>query len=146
MRILFLAITILFFGTSFAQKGKANQLSPADKTQKFLKRWGKELALSVEQKTSVEPLILDMYTKMAAIRLDTSMQNKSKKLAMMGARKISLDGFKGFLTPEQVILYDKKVQEMAANQRVQRSKENEKNEKKGIKKEAEEEIENADIF
>lgn len=146
MRNLFLAITLLVFSASFAQKGKMKEFSPSEKTQKFIKRWTKELTLTEAQQNKANPIVLDMFTKIAKYRNDTNMTVSSRNLAIKGMRKIGLDNFRGILTPEQAVLFDKKMEELAAKGRMAKSKEAEKREKKGLKEAAEDELDNENIF
>lgn len=146
MRNLLVAVALLFCITSFSQKAKRDNLSPSEKTQKFLMRWGRELNLTSEQQTKAEPGILGMYTKFEQLRADSSMEKKSRNRAMSSARKNGIDAFKAILSPEQVVLYDKKMQEMKEAGKSQKGSGDPKGGKPGVKKAAEEELENENIF
>ena len=153
MRNLILLSALFLTSILFAQRPNTKDHSPAEKTQKFLKHWGKELNLTEDQKTRSNPGILNMFTTMASLRADSTMERKAKGRAMMNARKTGLEGFRSILTADQALIYDKKVQEMKDKQKSKKKnngqgkgKGNGQGGNKGMKKAAEEEIENEDIF
>jgi hypothetical protein len=149
MKNLFLAIAFLSVTSVFAQRGKMANLSPSDKTQKFINHWGKELNLSADQQTKAQPGVMDMFTKIGQLRADTGMDQKSKRMAIMNARKSGLDGFKALLTADQAALYDKKMQEMKDKQKARQNNNQQAKQRgpnKAVQKAAQEEIDNDDIF
>jgi Spy/CpxP family protein refolding chaperone len=150
MRILLFVLGFIIASETMAQKGTAN-LSPSEKTDKFIKHWTKELNLTAEQQTRATPIITKMYTRMGQLRLDTAMDMNAKKAAMMETRKIGVNGFKTVLTPEQSALYDKKMQQLmgkrkGVEKKAMKNKGKSKEEKDKTKKAIEEELENEDLF
>ena len=149
MRNIFLAFVFLSLTSAFAQNGKMMNLSPADKTRKFINHWAKELTLSVDQQTKAQPIIMDMFTKAGQLRADSSMEKRARRMAMMNARKSGLDGFRALLTADQAALYDQKVQEMKDKQKARKNntpRGKPKAQNQGVKKAAQEEIDNEDLF
>ncbi len=150
MKNIFLAIVLFSSLVSFAQsKDKMKDMSPATKSNKFIRHWTKELNLSAGQQSQAKPIIMTMFTKMGDLRADTMMERRAKARSMMNVRKNGIDSFKTILTPDQSALFDKRMQEMREQQQARKG--NKKNGKgkpgdKGMKKAAEEEIENEDIF
>lgn len=144
MKNLLLAIALLIFTHGFAQKEKMKDLPPAEKTQKYIKKWTKELSLNTEQQTKAQPIILEMFTKMAQLRADSTMEKRTKVMSMKQVRNTATTQFKALLTPDQSALYDKRMQEMKQKAKSQNGKG--KGGDNGMRKAAEDELENDDIF
>ena len=146
MRNLLVAIAVLLTAASFGQKGKMNNLTPPEKTQKFINRWTKELTLTPEQQTKANPIVLNMFTKMEELRMDTTMGIKERNNAFRNARKTGMEGFKAILTADQAAQFDKKMQEMKDKKKEGKPGSNKKDGNNDVKKEARNELENDDVF
>lgn len=148
MRSIFFVLTVFISISGIAQKNQPRNASPEEKTRKFFQLWTKELTLSSDQQAKAQPAILNMFTKIGTLRSDTTMDRKVKAKAIQTARKEGNDAFKALLTADQVVLYDKKIQELKEKQRSKQGGKQPKStgKNKGVKQAAEEELENDELF
>jgi hypothetical protein len=141
MRTFLFSLILLFSISVFAQK---QPLNPEAKTDRFMKRWTKELNLNADQQAKARPVILQMFTKIENIKNDTTIQNKRAQL--MKLKKDAITSFKAVLTSDQAALFDQKMQEMKKNAKEKSAQRKASKDKKGMKKSARDEIDNDDVF
>ena len=141
MKLLFSALIVLFSISAWSQKTPA---TAEEKTNRYLMRWTKELSLTDEQQAKARPVILKMFTGIEQLRNDTTIKNK--KMQIKKLRDEAVTGFKAVLSADQVALFDKRMQEMKDKKKAKSDGRKDGKEKKGMKKAAEETIENDDVF
>lgn len=71
-----------------------------------LTRFGKELALSPEQKTQLGPVLGDQMDKIGSLNKDTSLTKESKLAKYNDIRKAGYEQIKKILSPEQLKKWD----------------------------------------
>jgi len=142
MRNIFFAFLIGIIINAHAQRGRMKS-SPEEKTGKFIQHWTTELKLSVDQQAKAKPVVLEMFTKIDNLKIDTTLNKPSRGNAMKEARRSGIEKFKALLTSDQAAIFTQKMKEM--NHRQEKGKPGGK-ENKGSKKAAKEEVDNDDIF
>lgn len=138
--ILFLSVT------AFAQN--PNEATPAQRADRLMARWTKELNLTPDQQNKLRPTVENMFVKIARVKADTAMAKKDRAMAVQTARKQCTDAFRAVLTPEQTVIMEQRIEQMKAKRQNAPGQGKGKGQGQGnkAKKDAEEVIDNDDLF
>ena len=144
-RIAFFMV-LLISCSAFAQNPK--DASPAEKADRLMAKWTKDLNLTVEQQTKLRPALENMFVKIARVKADTALLKKDRAMAVQTAKKQCADAFRSVLTPEQTIVFEQRLEQMKAKRQNAANPNKGKGQGQGNKtrKDAEEVIDNDDLF
>ena len=149
MKNFLFSLLLLTSSIAWAQNNRMKIATPEEKTYRFLNLWTRELALTQDQQSKTKPGINKMFADLNLLRADTIMDKTTRKKCIQNTRKNGMDTFKATLTPDQVVLYNKKVQELKAKNNshaTQVAKKQKQGQNTGIKQAAKEELDSDDLF